>query len=187
MTLETVLTLVTNRLDQLEIPYMVVGSIASSFHGMLRTTYDADIVIDPDKNSLQLLIRTLENDFYADEAMALEALDKGHMFNVIHSDTGHKIDLIIRKPRVYDRMSLSRRSRATYHEKPVWFSSPEDTILAKLEWTKENPSERQMEDALNIIKHQRDSLNFAYLHQWAKELDVDELLRKLLFAAGIGK
>ncbi len=82
MTLEKVLTIVTEHLGDLEIPYMVVGSIASSFHGMFRTTYDADVVIDPTRDALRELCRLLAKEFYADEEMALDALNNGLMFNV---------------------------------------------------------------------------------------------------------
>lgn len=156
VTLENVLTSVTERLDDLEIPYMVVGSIASGLHGMFRTTYDADIVIDPTKDALKELCRLLDKEFYADEEMALDALNNRLMFNVIHRESGNKIDLIIRKPRVYDRMSFSRRQKAMYNERRIWFQTPEDTILSKLDWVRESSSERQVQDTLNVMKQKRE-------------------------------
>ncbi len=187
MTLEKVLTIVTERLGDLEIPYMVVGSIASGFHGMFRTTYDADVVIDPTKDALKELLRLLEKEFYADEEVALDALDKGLMFNVIHKESGHKIDLIVRKPRMYDRMGLSRRAKATYHGKEIWLQTPEDTILAKLDWARDSRSERQMQDVLNVIKQKRDKLDLKYLKEWATQLHVEDLLNQLLTLGGLEK
>ena len=185
MTLEQVLTSVTERLGDLEIPYMVVGSIASGFHGMFRTTYDADVVIDPRKEALIDLLRLLEKEFYADEEVALDALDKGLMFNVVHKESGHKVDLIVRKPRMYDRMSLSRRAEATYQGKRIWLQTPEDTILAKLDWARDSHSERQMQDVLNVIKQKRGQLDLNYLKQWAKELQVEDTLDELLAIGGL--
>jgi hypothetical protein len=185
VTLERILTIVTERLGDLEIPYMVVGSIASGLHGMFRTTYDADIVIDPTKGALKELCRLLEKEFYADEEMALDALNNGLMFNVIHKESGNKIDLIVRKPRVYDRMSLSRRIKATYQGRGVWFQTPEDTILAKLDWARESRSERQLQDALNVMKQKRDTLDVNYLKEWAKQLNVEDTLNELLALAGL--
>jgi hypothetical protein len=187
VTLENVLTIVTERLGDLEIPYMVVGSIASGFHGMFRTTYDADIVIDPSKEALRELCRLLEKEFYADEETALDAFNNGLMFNVIHKESGHKIDLIVRKPRLYDRMSLTRRGEATYHGKTIWLQTPEDTILSKLDWARESRSERQLTDALNVMKQKRDTLDMKYLREWAKQLEVEEMLNDLLKLAGLEK
>jgi hypothetical protein len=46
---EQVLLRVIEQLDQLEIPYMVAGSLASSHHGRPRATHDADVVIAPSR------------------------------------------------------------------------------------------------------------------------------------------
>jgi hypothetical protein len=55
----------------------------------------------------------------------------------------------------------------------------EDMILAKLEWSKMAGSERQSNDALSVAKIQGDNLDRAYLEQWARKLDVLDLLEKL--------
>lgn len=43
-------------LERLEVPYMVTGSVASSFHGRPRQTNDADVVIDPTPEQLDALV-----------------------------------------------------------------------------------------------------------------------------------
>jgi hypothetical protein len=45
------LAFIVDRLDEAGIPFMVVGSIAGSFHGEPRTTVDIDLVIDPTAKS----------------------------------------------------------------------------------------------------------------------------------------
>ena len=62
-------------------------------------------------------------------------------------------------------------------------SAAEDTILAKLEWSKLSGSERQFNDALNIAKLQMGNLDRAYLEEWARQLDISGLLVKLLHEA----
>jgi len=47
-----VLGRVLDALDAVGIPYMIVGSFASGFHGEFRATQDADIVIDPTPEQL---------------------------------------------------------------------------------------------------------------------------------------
>ena len=41
------------------VPHMVVGSFASSFHGIPRSSQDLDLVIDPDAASLRRLLADL--------------------------------------------------------------------------------------------------------------------------------
>ena len=45
MNLENILMEVINKLEELKIDYMVVGSFASNFYGVPRTTLDADILL----------------------------------------------------------------------------------------------------------------------------------------------
>ncbi len=55
-------------------------------------------------------------------------------------------------------------------------ASAEDTVLAKLEWYKLAPSDRQWRDVQAILRVQDDALNHAYLRQWAAELAITDLL-----------
>lgn len=78
--------LVTNILDELNIPYVIGGSMASIIHGMLRTTMDVDIVADIQQEQAQDFLAGLKNAFYADEAMILQAIQRRSSFNLIHPD-----------------------------------------------------------------------------------------------------
>jgi hypothetical protein len=98
---------------------------------------------------------------------------------VVHLETGFKVDLIIRKSRPFSRIEFSRRQPAFYLGENRWFATAEDTILAKLEWSKMAGSERQFRDALNVGKLQKENLDRAYLEKWAKELEILDLLEKL--------
>jgi hypothetical protein len=50
---------ITGILEQAAIPHMVVGSLASSFHGEPRQTRDIDIVIDPTPEALRRFVELL--------------------------------------------------------------------------------------------------------------------------------
>lgn len=61
-------------------------------------------------------------------------------------------------------------------------ASAEDTLLTKLEWFRKTgeQSDRQWRDALGIAKQQRRSLDLDYCRRWAHDLDVEDLLDRLL-------
>ena len=61
-----------------------------------------------------------------------------------------------------------------------WVLSPEDTILAKLEWIKAAPSERQQGDVAGVIEVQGDALNRDYLADWSERLGVRDFLTDAL-------
>jgi uncharacterized protein YqgV (UPF0045/DUF77 family) len=54
--------------------------------------------------------------------------------------------------------------------------TPEDIILAKLEWFRMGGevSERQWRDVLGVIKVQAEGLDEDYLRRWSRVLRVDE-------------
>src|SRR5512134_3796756 len=58
--------LVTQTLERLGIPYAVGGSLASSLHGVMRSTLDVDIVADMKLEHIQPVVAALSNEFYAD-------------------------------------------------------------------------------------------------------------------------
>ncbi len=50
---------------------MIVGPLASSYHGIPRSTRDVDVVIDPDRASLATLLASFEpSQFYVGDGMA---------------------------------------------------------------------------------------------------------------------
>jgi hypothetical protein len=62
----------------------------------------------------------------------------------------------------------------------AWFCSPEDLILAKLQWGRSSASEKQRRDVLGIMKVQEDLLDLNYLRQWAVVLGLSESVDALL-------
>lgn len=179
MSPEEALQLVLDKLGDCGIDYMLTGSFASNMHGVPRTTYDADIVIEVEPGALEELARSLGDEFYLSREAAREAVSRRSMFNVIHLETGFKVDFIVRKARPFSEEEFSRREKGVFLGESRWFTTPEDIILAKLEWSKLGASERQFLDALNVAKVQGEKLDRSYLEKWAKELDIQKLLQRL--------
>ena len=175
--------LVTQTLETLGIPYAVGGSLASSVHGIMRSTLDVDIVADMKLEHIQPLVATLSKEFYADDEMMKDAIEHQSSFNLIHYETAFKVDIFICKSRPFDQMQLERRRMsviATDPEQRVYVTSPEDVILAKLEWYRMGGevSDRQWRDILSVLKTQEGELDLGYLRKWAKELNVNDLLER---------
>ena len=176
---------VTQTLERLGIPYAVGGSLASSLHGVMRSTLDVDIVADMRLEHIQPLVAALSKDFYADDEMMRDAIEHKSSFNLIHYDTTFKVDIFIRKSRAFDQMQLERRRTsiiATDPEQSVYVTSPEDVILSKLEWYRMGGevSDRQWRDILGVLKTRAGDLELVYLRKWAQELKVTDLLERAL-------
>lgn len=167
-------------LEHANIPYMISGSIGSSFHGQPRATNDADIVIDPTLSQITAFMEALGPDYYVSKEATQQAIENRSMFNVIDIRFGHKADLIIRKDRPYSQQEFSRRTHANFLGIDVYVLSPEDSILSKLEWSKGRQSQIQFKDALGVLMTQKDNLDFDYLKKWARELGLDDAMDNLL-------
>ena len=176
MTLDDLAARLVELLDTAAIPYMVVGSVASSYHGEPRMTRDLDIVIDPGRDRLSELITQLQAaGLYADADAAAEALANRTQFNVVDPASGWKVDLIIRRDRPFSQVEFARRQQAQLPNGTVQLATAEDTILAKLEWSLSGESERQMRDAAGIVAVSGERLDREYIARWARELGVSDL------------
>ncbi len=176
---------VTHVLESLGIPYLIGGSLASTLYGMVRTTQDSDIVAEIRIEHLQPFVSALQDEFYMDDEMIAESIQRHSSFNIIHRETMFKVDVFIPRPRPFLQSQLDRAQNQTFlfeSEVSAKFASPEDTILAKLEWYRlgGEVSERQWRDILGVMKTRADELDLDYLRKWANELKVSDLLERVL-------
>jgi len=174
-------------LDRLGIIYAVGGSLASSLHGVARSTQDIDIVIDLHAHRIKGLYEALVSQFYIDEGAILDAVERGNSFNAIHLESGLKIDFFVASRHPLGSHQLAHRRLAAtplFGGDPIAVSviSAEDILLAKLLWYQEggNVSERQWNDLLNLVLVQGHRLDRQYLGVQAKRLGVSQLLVRLL-------
>jgi hypothetical protein len=191
LSLRTALSAVIEALENLNIPYYLGGSVASSAMGLPRTTLDIDIIADVQPFQAGRLADALRDAFYIDQDQIAAAIERRSSFNIIHSETALKVDFFIPQDREYDREALARRRRESLSgEKDAiscYLASPEDIILSKLEWYKSGGlvSGRQWQDVQGVMKVQGRDLDQAYLKGWALKLSISELLDNALVEAGI--
>jgi hypothetical protein len=182
--------LVIDALDALGVPYLIGGSLASAVHGVLRATMDTDLVADLRLEHAERLARALGRTFYVDAESIRDAVLHQSSFNVIHLETMFKVDVFVLKKQPFHRAQMERRVAlviATDPERTAYVATPEDTILAKLNWYRMGGgvSDRQWRDVLGVMKVQADRLDLAYLRQWAAQLNVLDLLERALTEADI--
>jgi hypothetical protein len=171
-------------LDVLEVEYVVVGSVASSAHGVPRATMDVDIVARFTAPMLTRLGVLLGDHFYFDVEAAQEALRRGLSFNILSKRDVTKFDFFPAGADLFGAMQLARKGLARIDflsdiEVPI--ASPEDVLLAKLRWFDKGGrvSENQWKDVLGILSIQGARIDWAYIEEWAPRLGVADLLGRL--------
>ena len=179
---EEVLIEVTKKLEALSIPYALTGGLAVSYYGEPRTTHDIDVVVAIEKREglPRKLISSFSKGFYISEEGIIDALLHRTMFNIIHSESGSKVDCWILQPNPYPQSMLKRRRRAKIGKHHFYILSPEDLILTKLQWYTLSGSEKHLNDVRSIIRGQRDALDMPLMRKWAPKLSVSEYLKALL-------
>lgn len=185
-----VMVRVSRIFDGLGVPYLVGGSMASSAHGLHRLTNDIDFVADLQPRHVAAFVAALGEAFFADvEAIRVAIRDRGS-FNLIHLETMFKVDVFPVKPSPWGRAEMQRRRLE--HPDPrdsegVYFATPEDTVLQKLEWYRMGgcTSDRQWGDITGVLKVQGPAIDLEYLHRWSPELGLDDLLGRALREAAL--
>ena len=173
VSMEDLLRRIVLALEQAGVPYMLTGSLASSYYGEGRGSQDIDIVIAPDEAGLRRFVASLPaTTYYVDEETALDAFRRRAQFNVIDMHSGFKVDLILRRERDFSRAEFERRLSVDAMGMRLNIATAEDIIIAKLEWAKAGASERQLEDVAGILRDPESPLDMSYLERWVRDLGV---------------
>ncbi len=173
---------------RLGIRHFVGGSVASSFHGAIRSTMDVDVVCELTADLVTPFIDLLGDEYYVSQPAVRDAVARKSCFNLIHMPTSFKVDVFVSRGRPYDidamqRASLQSLGEGNALEVPI--ATAEDSIVSKLEWYRlgGQTSERQWDDVCRLIKMLGDQADLNYLRLAANSLGVRDLLDQLLAVA----
>lgn len=145
------------KLEELDIPYAIIGGFAATIYGITRTTFDIDIVVDLEEAHIQALSEAFPLPrYYADPYQMRNAMEIGSSFNIIDSTLGEKADLFPLTMDIRYRPAFANRIRRTV-DMPgrvafsAWAARPEDVILGKLMAWEEGRSERHPSDIYEMM------------------------------------
>ena len=117
--------------------------------------------------------------------MAFKCKQKNQAFNIIDKDDLFKIDIFFLGNDKFSQCEMKRKITYTLSDDPsesIVVCSPEDIIIHKLYWYQlgDGVSDRQWNDVMNVIKIQKQNLDFEYLKSAAENKGVSDLLEKAL-------
>jgi hypothetical protein len=176
---------VADALDALGVRHYVGGSVASSAHGIARASLDADLIAFLEPEHVDPLVDRLTSAYYIPVDRLRGAVMSRASSNFIHLATMFRIDVFVSKGRPYDHQAAERARPEAIDEAPdsprFLVASPEDTILAKLEWFRlgGETSERQWWDVVGVLRVTTD-LDRDYLKRWSRALGLVDLLQRAI-------
>jgi hypothetical protein len=168
---------ISQRFEQVGIPYMLTGSMAMNYYAQPRMTRVIDVVIAIAPDDVHLVAALFQADYYVSEESIRESIVRESIFNLIHQESVIKVDCIIRKGSEYRRVEFERRHRISILDFSTFIVSKEDLIISKLFWAKDSLSEIQLGDVKNLLATGYDA---AYLQRWTSELGLDNLSKECL-------
>ena len=160
------------RLDDLGIQYMVTGSFAMHAYATGRLTYDIDAIIEVSRRDVERFETKFLPDYYVDQIMIRNAIERNSMFNVLNLNNGVKVDCIIRKETEIEADKFGRRRRSEIDGISFWVISKEDLILSKLDWAKDSLSEKQFIDIRSLVES---GINETVFSQQIERLDLRDV------------
>ncbi|MFZ5476655.1 MAG: hypothetical protein ACOZNI_07770 [Myxococcota bacterium] len=158
------------------------GSVASSLHGVPRSTQDVDLVADLRRTHAGPLASTLADAFYVDEDAIRDAVLRRASFNLVHLDTVTKVDVFVPRGDALSAAQIARRHFVQVEGASLPVLSAEDTVLQKLRWYEqgERVSERQWRDVLGVLKVRGGNLDVAYMRAQSAAAGLADLLELAL-------
>lgn len=179
MDIEKVFFEVVEMLHNLGIPYFITGALAVSYYGEPRSTHDIDIVLEMNVDTVKKVTHAFGEKFFVDEQSVKLAIQKKSFFQMVHKETLLKVDCWILKDDEFSLERFRRRKEVEISGKKVYFPTPEDLIITKLEWFKKSGIDKHYLDAISVLKVQGEKIDAGYIERWCMQKSIIKIWEKI--------
>ena len=152
----TLVSLFVRPLNQLRIPYMVTGGVASVVYGEPRFTRDIDLVIG----------------LHPRDASRFATAWSSEDFNVIHQHTTMRADIYLTGNDPLNAWAFAHAVVRRIDDDEVSLAPIEAVILSKLRYYRIGGSERHLRDIALMLRVSGALVDRAELERWATRLGV---------------
>jgi len=166
---------VVDALIELGIPYVIVGSVSSSFYGVARATSDVDFMIKYEAGLINRLSQKLGPRFRIDPQMQFETITLSQKNEAEVVGTGAKVEFFHLSDDEFQQERFRRKKTVEMFGRQVNVPTVEDVIVMKARWARA----KDIEDILNVIAVQHDAIDWPYIYSWADRHGTRALLDDL--------
>lgn len=172
-------------LNEVGIPYMVVGSYSSNFYGIPRSTKDADLVFQFDSRSLAEITKRLPEGLSFDQQSTFEMVTATRKEVILIEGSEFQIELFHLSGDAFDQTRFHCREKVTFADGvTTWMPRMEDVIVQKLRWAKGGGRSKDFDDVVAILGVQ-ENVDFNYISTWCENHGTSEILAKARSEAGV--
>ncbi len=167
---EAVIALV-EALDRAGIPYMIVGSFSSNAYGVIRSTKDADFVVQCPFSDISRVVKELGPPWRFNPQIAFESVTgTKRCLLELENDPFH-IEVFRLSDDPHDQLRFERRHAILLPnlQRPAMVPTPEDVIITKLRWALQAARSKDRDDVRSIVTVQDELLDWDYIHCWCDQ------------------
>ena len=175
MTIDDVALRVAEALGATGVPFMLVGGFSSNYHGIPRSTKDADFVVQLNAPLSEAFARTLGSEFEAEPQMSFETNTGTQRQEFRVAGTLFKVEVFRLSNDPHDRERFQRRLSVMVEGRQVFFPTAEDVIIWKLRWARA----KDREDVRAVMGVQGDRLDWSYIEGWCERHGTRALLEQI--------
>ena len=177
MTEPSLISVFVRPLNQLRIPYLITGGVASVIYGELRLTRDIDLIVRLAASDAPRFAGAWSPaEFYVPpvEVIAEESRRPAYdHFNVSHHETTMRADVHLPGNDPLPAWALGHPTHRRVDDDEVLVAPIEAVIVSKLRYYQVDKSDRHLRDIREMLRFSRDLVNFPELERWATRIGVE--------------
>lgn len=178
MTDPGLITLFVRPLNQLGIPYLITGGVASVIYGEPRFTRDIDLIVQLGSGDAgRFAAAWAAEEFYVPpvEVIGEESRRPAHgHFNVSHHETAMRADVYLSGEDPLNAWALQHPTLRVVGEDEVRVAPIEAVILSKLRYFQMGGSDRHLTDIRHMLRISGDLVDHGEVERWARRLGVEQ-------------
>ena len=164
-------------LNDRDIPYMVVGSFSSNYHGVPRSTKDADIVLEFDNEAWSKFSQNLPEGMALDPQGGFEMVTATRKEVIYTEGSLFEIEVFHLSDDEFDQERFRRRIEVDLGQGvSTWIASAEDAVVQKLRWLAGARRSKDFDDVVKVLFKQGNDLDFEYIESWCAKHGSLEIL-----------
>lgn len=172
-------------LNELRIPHMLTGSLASNAYGKPRASKDADFVVALPTPAVADIGARMLPLMVLDPQMSFETVTMAPRYRLRAARGGFEIELFQLRDDPFDQARFARRRQIKYEDSSTWLPTAEDVVIQKLRWAARAKRAKDIDDAKNVIAVQATTLDWPYIRRWCDVHESRSLLEDLRAAARV--
>jgi predicted nucleotidyltransferase len=175
VTIDEVALRVATALNAAQLPFMLVGGFSSNYHGIPRSTKDADFVVQLSAPLNESFTQILGPDFSAEPQMSFETNTGTQRQEFRVNGTLFKVEIFRLSDDPHDQERFRRRQAVLVKGCPVVFPTAEDVIIWKLRWARA----KDRDDIRAVMGVQGNKLDWVYIEAWCDRHGTRKLMEEI--------